>query len=113
MRSSASSAVTRRINSLAPLLPGTTAFLTASDRVSNETPPLYLPLVWHSAQRALRIGSTSWAESTGSAARAGAAQAAKSARTATGVRTNMGAPAGAVWGGALTVVYVIQHGQRA
>src|SRR5262249_44378563 len=46
-------------------LPGTTAFfLRTSARVSREKEPLYLPLVWHSAQRALRSGTMSWAKST-------------------------------------------------
>ncbi len=31
--------------------------------MSKETPPLYLPAVWHSAQRALSSGSTSWEKS--------------------------------------------------
>ena len=43
------------------LLPGTTAFaLSSVPRVSRDRPPLYLPLVWHSAQRALRSGAIDW-----------------------------------------------------
>src|SRR5271166_3140480 len=64
MRSSGSVLVMRWNSSLSALLPGTTTFLrSTSARVSRERPPLYLPLVWHSAQRALRRGATSWAKS--------------------------------------------------
>src|SRR5207253_9637659 len=65
MRVSASGEVTRSISGLSALLPGTTAFdFTSAARVSNDTPALYLPLVWHSAQRAFKSGSTSCAKST-------------------------------------------------
>ena len=66
----------RLTSSLAALLPGVTAFdLSRSSRVSKETLPLYLPLVWHSAQRALRMGAMSWAKSIffGSPAKIGVA----------------------------------------
>src|SRR4051794_22925199 len=52
-------------------LPTTTALdLRRSSRVSIDTEPLYLPLVWHSAQRDLMIGTMSCAKSTGFASRA-------------------------------------------
>src|SRR5437868_5910622 len=74
MRSSGSSLVTRLIISLAAALPGTAAFFATSARVSSDIDPLYVPFVWHLAQWAFKIGTTSWAKSTalgGSAARAG------------------------------------------
>src|SRR5438046_8733374 len=65
IRSAASVLVIRLTSSLSPLLPGTTAFdLSRSSRVSSDRPARYLPLVWHSAQRAFKIGMTSWAKST-------------------------------------------------
>src|SRR5262249_41980058 len=49
---------------LSPLLPGTTASdLSIASRVSSENEPLYLPSVWHSAQRARIMGAMSWAKS--------------------------------------------------
>src|SRR6202011_6194995 len=45
-------------------MPGTTTFALRSDsRVSSDSDPLYLPLVWHSAQRALMTGTMSCAKS--------------------------------------------------
>src|SRR5262249_37709246 len=76
MRSASSLAVARAVASLGALFPGTTALdLSRAARVSNDTPPLYLPLVWHSAQRALSSGRMSWAKSTASAAGVGPASA--------------------------------------
>src|SRR5215510_954110 len=64
MRFSGSSEVMRCTSSLAALLPGTTTLdLSRSARVSIDTEPLYLPLVWHSAQRALSRGTMSCAKS--------------------------------------------------
>src|SRR5207237_4817912 len=74
IRSSGSVLVTRLIISLATDLPGTAAFFATVARVSSDMDPLYVPLVWHLAQWALRIGTASWAKSTpfgGSAAAAG------------------------------------------
>src|SRR5262245_45312933 len=91
MRSFGSSAVTRSMSGLLALSPGTAASdLSSASRVSNDTPPLYLPLVWHSAQRDLSSGSTSWAKSTGPAARTGAAHAAATtAKTVTYERNDI------------------------
>src|ERR1043165_203896 len=64
IRISGSWLVMRLTSSLALLFPGVKAFdLSRSSRVSIETLPLYLPLMWHSAQRALRIGAMSWTKS--------------------------------------------------
>src|SRR5205085_11222931 len=64
MRTSLSMEVMRLISSLWSLLPGTTAFFfRMSARVSSENEFLYLPLVWHSPQRALMIGAMSCAKS--------------------------------------------------
>src|SRR5262245_3433745 len=74
------------MSSLLPLLPGTTALdFSRSARVSIDSEPLYLPLVWHSAQRDLMMGTTSWAKSTGFASRAAHGSAPR-ARAATAKR---------------------------
>src|SRR5947208_4623826 len=60
IRSSESVEVIRLTNSLAALFPGTTTLAFSKDcRVSSDSEPLYLPLVWHSAQRALMMGAMS------------------------------------------------------
>src|SRR5262245_12942843 len=77
IRVSGSSLLIRRNSSLSRAFPATAAFFNTSARVSNETDPLYVPFVWHLAQRALRIGTTSWAKSmplSGSAAKDGMAR---------------------------------------
>src|SRR5947209_3963657 len=72
MRISASSLVIRFTSSLSSLLPGTTTLaLRIDSRVSSESEALYLPLVWHSAQRALISGAISCAKSIGLGASAG------------------------------------------
>ena len=64
IRKSSSLLTTRLMSSLIAALPGTAAFaFSRSSRVSNEIAPLYVPFVWHLAQRALRIGTTSCAKS--------------------------------------------------
>src|SRR5687768_7065200 len=64
MRTSGSAEEMRFRSSLAALLPGrATRDLRRSSRVSIDSDALYLPLVWHSAQRVLRMGRMSWAKS--------------------------------------------------
>src|SRR5579883_505282 len=71
IRVSASLLVMRLMSSLEADLPGTAAFdFRSSSRVSNETPPLYVPLVWHFAHFAFRMGTISCANRSGFSAAA-------------------------------------------
>src|SRR5207245_3553355 len=76
MRASGSLEVMRLNSSLASLLPGTTTLaLRIASRVSSASEPFFLPLVWHSAHRALINGTISCAKSTGRGSSAHAAAA--------------------------------------
>src|SRR5262249_38491641 len=84
MRSSVSAEVMRSISLLLLAWPGAMALdLMSVARVSIETSPLYVPAVWHLAQRAFKRGRISWAKSTDLSAEArSSAQAAAAAQRA-------------------------------